>query len=978
MRTHPIWLAVLGALAAAGCAAADADLTTVRLGVPPAEPGTTKRVVPLPTAYVVEAKTALTVDGKLDEAAWRQAAPVHLDTMTGRGKPSAASEVRLLRREGQLFIGFTLDEPNVENMRRKVTKFDGPTYQDDSVEVFLSPRGGSSWAHFIVGAGGALTDLKDRNRSWNSGAKHGVHVGERSWSVELAIPFSVLNVKKDDLGMWRGNFYRSRHAGNGGENNAWSPTGRNDYDVPGRFGKIVFGPPPPPKPDEKKPTTAGKPAIVLDVANGRAVVRFDLSDLPEGRRVLRAELLLFRDGKVDGSLDEAMVETRVYPISNDFKAGGKATPAGKALPLVPPWYDRLDATEAVRDFAGAKSATFFIESCALLNAPATCLDIAVEAKPTAVPQQVTDVRAVHRAGQTFITWKEIRDPVGADEVTWGTMRAILSGLDKEERVRYCVYRHREPITPGNLWRAELLARVRPLSGWNVNARNIDRPVDHYIATANGIMTGHWNPFGKASINGPFGRDCPIERFVIEAGGKPLGRGTGLYVHTLGAKAAPGKAYYAVVTSVNGVLNSRDVSEQNTAPAREGPGVGEPVLQGVLPKMPFFNFEQKRLHYVRWVAPPLTNQPSEAHNWSVGVPEPLDKDVPLELNFHRDGHSFWRTHYRIERDSIVLCPYDFPRKTWWYGYHESLGTLRSFRQGVIQPFTERRLLAFVDWAAKKWPVDRDRVLVTGCRGGASGSGALHLALRHPDVFNLVIAGHPTINYVGSANDLGRRGAPTARSLRAIWGKPDWKLKTSEGGIVWEELDLNRRVAGLPASARLPYMTVTSNHGYAECRKFYETTLRKHFGIMAEFAWGGGRYIPVSNTETFPNVIRLDIRKDRPFLGCASAQGLKYATKGGMGGFNRNFRWKDVVDEAGRFEATLFTSGRGDATADVVPRRLRKFQVVKGRAYLWKTVGADGKELQKGEATVGDDGLLVLEGVKFAGRLTIVPKPEKAEP
>jgi len=219
-----VMLAACLATAVAGRTAAAVDVTTVRLGVPPAETAGTKRAPALPTAYVVEARTAVKVDGKLDDPVWKRAAPISLGTMTAKGTPSAATQVLLLHRDGLLYIGFRLDEPNVDRMRRSVTRPDGPVYQDDSVEVFLSPRGGSRWCQFIVGAGGALADSKDRSRAWNSGARYEVVVGKVGWSVEMAIPFAALGAGEQAPRMWRGNFYRNRHAGGRGENNAWSPT----------------------------------------------------------------------------------------------------------------------------------------------------------------------------------------------------------------------------------------------------------------------------------------------------------------------------------------------------------------------------------------------------------------------------------------------------------------------------------------------------------------------------------------------------------------------------------------------------------------------------------------------------------------------------------------------------------------------------------------------------------------------------------
>jgi len=972
-------LAICGAFA-------EAEVATIRLGTPPTGPvGGAKRLPPPPTGYVVEGKTAPAVDGKLDDAAWKQVRPLSLGTMHGRGRPGAAAQVLLLHSAGQLYVGFRLDEPNVDKIRRKVTQFDGPAYQDDSVEMFLAPKGGSRWYQFIVGAGGALADSKDRSRAWNSGARHAVSVGKNGWSVELAVPFSALGV----MGMprvWRGNFYRNRRTGMRGESNAWSPPMRNDYDVPERFGRLVFGNPPPPKPKEAKPVARVKSATVIPAADGEAVIRFDLSVLPKNAKILRADLLVFRTAKIHGRMDEAMVGIEIFPLFAEFKAGGKAETSGKPLTLRGPWYDRFDVTGAVRNWTGGKTnGGFFVKTCPLFNAEATCLDICYEGLPQTVPQQVTDVAAFHRAGQTFITWKEISDLVGTDEATWGQLKAALDGLDRAGHLRYCVYRHMRPITARNLQQAELIATVKPLSCWNTNGRNIDRPVDDYIATAKGLMTGHGNPFGRATLDGKFGKDCPIDRLVIRDGGKPLSRGAGLYVHTVGKNGKAGRAYYAVVTCRDGVQNTRDISARNTAAANETAGVGEPVLQRELPKMPLFNFKQKRLHYVRWVAPPYVHIPSQYYNWSVGVPDDLGQTAPLELNFHRDGHSYWRTHYRIERDSVVLCPHDFPIKSWWYGYPEAVGTLRSFRQGAIPPFTERRLLAFIEWAKKKWPIDPNRVLVTGCRGGASGSGALHLALRHPDVFNLVIAGHPSVDYAAATRETSRYERWKAQSLLTCFGKPEWKLKSEGGRDFWDVHNMNKLLSALPAAAalpaatELPYVTMTSRHQDGAARKFYELMLTRRSGLIAHFSWGGTRYVPVSHTGTYPTVIRLDIRKNKSLLACVTAAGMKYATQGGMGGFNAQFRWRDVTDEPGRYEATIFFlvhRGRAGSTADVVPRRLQRFKVEPGKSYAWKNVSLDGKtEIQKGQATVGKDGLLVLKDVKFSAggsRLIVTAK------
>ncbi|KPK83806.1 MAG: hypothetical protein AMJ81_07215, partial [Phycisphaerae bacterium SM23_33] len=467
-------------------------------------------------------------------------------------------------------------------------------------------------------------------------------------------------------------------------------------------------------------------------------------------------------------------------------------------------------------------------------------------------------------------------------------------------------------------------------------------MDDYIATADGIMTGHWNPFDVARQDADFGRDCVIDRLVIPgsaAGGRGgvLPSGAGLYVHTSGRAS---KAYYAVVTCLDGVQNTRDISEANSLaqPVAEQAGEGEPVFQRELPKMPFFNYKQRRLQYVRWVGcPEYANVPSQYYNWSVGVPDQLGEGVPLELNLHRDGHSYWRTHYRIERDSTVLCPHDFPINSWWCGYHEALGTLKSFAQGVIQPYTERRLLAFVDWAAKTWPVGRNRILVTGCRGGASGSGALHLGLRHPEVFNLAISGHGVLDYASASRRTDRGGLSMAMSMQAIWGKPDWDIKTDQGKSFWEAHDMLRLVKAAPVEADLPFLTLTS--AWESAHPFYEAMLSAHRGVIADFAWGGARYVAVSAGGTYPNAIHLDVRKDKSYPAIAYVTGMK-----GLGNnrsLNTEFRWRDVVDKADRYEVTL--SGGSEVVVGL--RRVQSFRVEPGRSYAWENKLLPGAAVRK---------------------------------
>ncbi|KKL64862.1 hypothetical protein LCGC14_2160740, partial [marine sediment metagenome] len=629
---------------------------------------------------------------------------------------------------------------------------DGSIWEDDSIEIFLGVRG--RYWHLGINAAGSTYDARAKDSSFNlgKGFRAAAGRGKSQWTLEAAIPLGPMAGTGEAPTEWIGNFCRNRRVTGDLQEAAWSPTYSGDSHLPSRFGRLIFADAPKADPAQ---TVIRQAVTFLPAAEGVGVVRFDLSGLPAKAKIHRADLRIYRSAQVDGRFDEALTDIEVYPLGGGFAAGAKARASGNPLTVRGPWHDSLDATEALRkrlSKGAAAKIDFFVKACPFFAAEGVCLDVAYEGRPAKIPPQVTRVRALHRAGQTFITFKEINDPVKSDRINWGALKMILDGLDAggKGRLRYVVYRHRRPITADNLHQAERIAVVKGGSAWNLNGRSVERGIDWNIANRYALVHGHWNPFHPASQDGQFGRDCPMDRLVIQDGQPPLARTTGLYVHTAAAKQ---KVHYAVVTMLDGVENTLEMSGRNTTgPIAETPGEPEPVLQKEFPPAPNFNYREKRLHYVRWVGPPYCNLPSQYYNWAVGVPTGAAKGHPLELSLHRDDRSYWRTQYRVERDSIVVSPHDFPIPTWWYGYHESLGTLRSFSKGVVQPYTERRILWFVDWVARKWPVDRSRIFVTSVRRvsggwtkgglGAGGSGAIHLAVRHPEVFNMALPGHGT--------------------------------------------------------------------------------------------------------------------------------------------------------------------------------------------------------------------------------------------
>ncbi|HUT35254.1 MAG TPA: sugar-binding protein [Planctomycetota bacterium] len=958
-------------------------MATCRLGTGPkrlaARPGGPARGK-LPTGYVAEAKIAPVIDGKLDDEAWRNAARMTLArALDGAGPAAQLTEVRAVQDGTALYLALRCVEPALDKLRAARRSHDGEIWADDSVEVFLGF--GGTYYHFGVSAAGSTYDGKGKDPAWSSGLRAAVAKGEKEWTAELALPLDRMLGGAKCPAEWIANFNRSRYAGGELQETAWSPTYSGNSHAPEWFGKLLFSAPPTEPPSA--PAGAAETVTVLPTKAGVCVVRFDLSALRRGVRIYRADLRLARTQAVTGADDEAMVDIQICPLLTELAPGGDPAPAGEPLKVRAPWFDSFDATEAVRAWAGGKpNGGFYIKAGPFLDPAASCLDVACEGTPADVPRQVTAVRAFHRAGQTFIIWKETDDPIGTDRVKWGQFRSALDAAESSG-LRYCVYRSDKPITAASLHEAERIAVVAPLSGWNVNGRSLDKAIDDALSSEQTLFYGQWNPFVQASMDGKFGLDCAMERLVIRDGEQPLTRGTGLYVHTPGK---PGTAFYAVVTCRDGVENTTDLSEGNSlaTAVEETAGTGEPVLQKEFPPKPFFNYRERRLHYVRWVAPPYGPLPSQYHNWGVGVPETEGKTaMPIELSLHRDGRSYHRTQYRVELDSLVLSPHDFPVKTWWYGHHESLGTLKSFRQGTVQPYTERRLLAFLDWASRKWRADRSRVIVTGAGGAAAGSGALHLGIRHPKVFSLVLSGYGMADYAGEMAALTavKRAGTMPVQLEAIWGKVAWGCKTDAGRSVWDELNLAKLVAELPENVSLPLVTVTGGGMLKPMRDFFVAMLERGQPIMGRYGvYGGGLLLPVSRTGTWTNMIRQDVRLDQalPAFSGPGAAGLwqeprepsgALVVSDGIrrwwGDIHTGCRWKtdDLVDEPVRFEITLFWVGaaRERTLADVTLRRLQKFLIRPGHDYRFEVRRHTGELIREGTVQPGKGGQFLLKGV-----------------
>ncbi|MFQ5468463.1 MAG: carbohydrate-binding family 9-like protein, partial [Kiloniellaceae bacterium] len=112
----------------------------------------------------------LTIDGRLDEAAWADAPPANLSGHTGRPAASPTT-VRVLYDDEYLYVGFVCHEAQLAALVGNTTAHDGDIWRDDCVEVFLDP-GGPSYYHFLVNCRGVTgeeaTTGGERDVAWTA------------------------------------------------------------------------------------------------------------------------------------------------------------------------------------------------------------------------------------------------------------------------------------------------------------------------------------------------------------------------------------------------------------------------------------------------------------------------------------------------------------------------------------------------------------------------------------------------------------------------------------------------------------------------------------------------------------------------------------------------------------------------------------------------------------------------------------------
>lgn len=213
--------------------------------------------VPVVTAtYVASAQK---VDGKISSHTWSLAGRAGDFRLVGSGEPATQqTEVHVCYDRSNLYVRFECFESSMDAIITKFTEDGSPVWQDDSVELFISPYSvpGKSKCHqFVVNAAGAKSYLKPswagKGQVWRAAV---VKASDR-WIADITIPFeTILPIGRNDE-CWRVNFCRNE--GPHGEASSWSPVAKW-YATYSRFGRLA----PPANAPFRFNTFRGRPVLV--------------------------------------------------------------------------------------------------------------------------------------------------------------------------------------------------------------------------------------------------------------------------------------------------------------------------------------------------------------------------------------------------------------------------------------------------------------------------------------------------------------------------------------------------------------------------------------------------------------------------------------------------------------------------------------------------------------------------------------------
>ena len=189
------------------------------------------------TVEAIKFQTSPVIDGKLDDRAWQQIRPIEefkiaeLETTI-----PDKTQVYLGFDETALYVGFRCFQEK-STMIANQTRRDGSFQFEDHVAVYLDTYHDKRRTYcFAVSPLGIQRDEKQGDLGWDGEWVAAAIVEDSEWSVEMKIPFQILDLPRAEKQTWGLNLVR-RHQ-NLDRTSTWADTGVNVSDA-NEFGSLT-------------------------------------------------------------------------------------------------------------------------------------------------------------------------------------------------------------------------------------------------------------------------------------------------------------------------------------------------------------------------------------------------------------------------------------------------------------------------------------------------------------------------------------------------------------------------------------------------------------------------------------------------------------------------------------------------------------------------------------------------------------------
>jgi len=599
------------------------------------------------------------------------------------------------------------------------------------------------------------------------------------------------------------------------------------------------------------------------------------------------------------------------------------------------------------------------------------------------PLQPGNIQALHRQGQTFITFDEIATADPLD-------------LAHAYSLRYRVYRHTEPITSANILSAQ---RVADLSR--------DSSKIHFA-------------LGFAEFISAFG-----VRHVIQDYGAPLAAGVGLFVYTVKGGDDEGAHHYAVTAVVDGNENVSDFDLSNTV----GP-IGESHSAVKRPVAMAESADGKNTQYMMWMdydweglygqagslngVEPIYGE-SYAFGFRVGKPGEAGP-YPLVMRLNAYGahgialsssgpEDYSGSNAWIGLSNCYTVWHDDNFRLWHFGHVNNLWNGRpplaaygakvcNYREAFYDEILEWMLSA--NFAG--YNVDASRMYVSG--GSMGGSGAFSYSVHHPQRWAGMMSNEGITNWATADGSFG--GTDWQGGVEDDWGKVSWGLPVYDlidgawvSDNVWDHQNLG---AYMVANRGGPVTLMTTAHGTCDNTiewlsqgypwylddAPYEQAAYPMFG-----EWQDGGHTPDVKPDKSPMFFG---RVDEPLLCFANSDNNDTPSDqfcdGDEGQINKELEWSNSVNNWDGLVTETTTSfdcsirldpagAIGSDAVDVTPRRLQTFHPAAGKFYRYRVTDiATAAVVASGSVTADADNLVTIVDVpisKTGARLHIQGTP-----